>query len=77
MKNTFNCWEECRNLREINVQDNYIPSFLLNLSTLLMMISFQILSKLNHPSVVGLKEVVMENHVLYMIFEYMVSILIG
>ncbi|KMZ63010.1 Cyclin-dependent kinase F-3 [Zostera marina] len=48
MKNTFNCWEECRNLREINI-----------------------LSKLNHPSVVGLKEVVMENHVLYMIFEYM------
>lgn len=95
MKNTFNCWEECKNLREIKVQDNSLSSFLcclehknclesarpflwsIILSTLLMMIFLQILSKLNHPSVVRLKEVVMENHVLYIIFEYMVSISMG
>jgi male germ cell-associated kinase len=84
MKRKFYQWEECINLREVKVflvywrcmhqsAENFTRRHhFFNLLSLTNYILLQALQKLIHPNIVKLKEVTMENHELFFIFEHMV-----
>lgn len=63
MKKKYYSWDECMNLKEIKVLSASMrKSYFL-----------QALKKLSHPNIVKLKEVIRENDLLYMVFEFMES----
>jgi len=79
MKKKYYSWQECINLREVKVCQRFestgINKIWSDSNFIIFFLNFQSLRKMNHPNVVKLKEVIREQEILYLIFEYMVLLL--